>query len=86
MTMKRANRRPRLRPPDRLFWIAFRRVWRNCYTASDCFDPGANKQDATALDRDVLDRLHGQQLRLKEPARKGRQDDRRETDRGGIDQ
>ena len=27
-----------------------------------------------------------QQLRLKEPARKGRQDDRRETDHGGVDQ
>ena len=27
-----------------------------------------------------------QQLRLEEPARKGRQDDRRETDHGGIDQ
>jgi hypothetical protein len=35
------------------------------------------------LYREVLDRPRGQQLRLKEPAPKGRQNDRRETDHDG---
>ena len=33
----------------------------------------------------LLDRHWPQQLRLEEPAGKGRQDDRRETDHGAID-
>ena len=41
--------------------------------------------DARGTRWSVQVRPHGQQLRLEEPARKGRQDDRRETDHGAID-